>query len=38
MAVGGLFSGVGGIELGFSRAGYDISWANEMDPLAARTY
>ena len=38
MAIGGLFSGVGGIELGFSRAGYDIAWANEMDPLAARTY
>ena len=26
--VGGLFSGVGGIELAFERAGFDISWAN----------
>ena len=38
MAVGGLFSGVGGIELGFSQAGYDVAWANEMDDKAAQTY
>ena len=36
--VGGLFSGVGGLELGFSKAGFDISWANEIDPYACKTY
>ena len=38
MVVGGLFSGVGGIELGFKQAGYEIAWANEMDEKAALTY
>ena len=36
--VGGLFSGVGGIELGFEQAGYEISWANEFDKNACITY
>jgi len=36
--VGGLFSGVGGIELGFEKAGYKISWANEFDSKACITY
>jgi len=36
--VGGLFSGVGGIELGFINQGFDISWANEIDPNCAKTY
>ena len=36
--VGGLFSGVGGIELGFQKAGFDISWANEFDKNACITY
>ena len=36
--VGGLFSGVGGIELGFERAGFDIKWANEIDENACKTY
>lgn len=36
--VGGLFSGVGGIELAFERAGFDISWANEFDKNACKTY
>ena len=36
--VGGLFSGVGGIELGFEKAGFDISWANEFDKNACITY
>ena len=36
--VGGLFSGVGGIELGFEKAGFDISWANEFDKKACITY
>jgi len=36
--VGGLFSGVGGIEQGFENNGFSISWANEFDPSACRTY
>ena len=36
--VGGLCSGVGGIELGFKKAGYDISWANDSDMHAMKTY
>ena len=38
LKVGGLFSGVGGIELGFQKAGFDIAWANEIDPKACVTY
>jgi DNA (cytosine-5)-methyltransferase 1 len=34
----GLFAGVGGIELGFKKAGFEIALANEIDPYAARTY
>ena len=36
--VGGLFSGVGGIELGFQKSGFQISWANEVDKYANETY
>ncbi len=36
--VGGLFAGIGGIELGFKKAGFSISWANEIDKNAAETY
>ena len=36
--VGGLCSGVGGIELGFQNAGFEISWANDMDSNAMKTY
>ena len=36
--VGGLFSGVGGIELGFMHAGFDMIWANEFDKNACLTY
>ena len=38
LKVGGLFSGVGGIELGFQQAGFDIVWSNEIDPKACITY
>ena len=38
LKVGGLFSGVGGIELGFQSAGYEIAWANEIDPKSCETY
>lgn len=33
-----LFSGIGGIDLGFIQAGFEIVWANEFDRDAARTY
>ena len=37
--VGGLFSGIGGIELGFQQAGgFDVLWGNEIDEKAAITY
>ena len=38
MRVCSLFSGIGGIDLGFQQAGFDIVWANEFDKDAARTY
>lgn len=38
MNVGGLFSGIGGIELAFEQAGFSISWAIEKDPACCRTY
>ena len=31
VTVGGLFSGIGGIELGFEKAGFKIMWSNEFD-------
>lgn len=33
-----LFSGCGGLDLGFEQAGYDIVWANDIDPDACATY
>ena len=33
-----MFSGIGGIDLGFQQAGFDIVWANEFDKDAATTY
>lgn len=38
LKVGGLFAGIGGIELGFKKVGFKISWANEIDKNAAITY
>ena len=38
MKVCSLFSGIGGIDLGFQQAGFDIVWANEFDRDAAQTY
>lgn len=38
MRVCSLFSGIGGIDLGFIQAGFDIVWANEFDENAAKTY
>lgn len=36
--VGELFAGIGGIGLGFERAGFDVKWANEIDPYACKVY
>ncbi len=36
--VGELFAGIGGIGLGFKQAGFKISWANEIDEKACKTY
>lgn len=33
-----LFSGAGGMDLGFTRAGFHVLFSNEMDPDAAATY
>ena len=38
MTVGSLFSGIGGIELGFAQAGFDTSWAIEKDSSCCKTY
>ena len=38
MRVASLFSGIGGIDLGFQQAGFEIVWANEFDKDAAKTY
>ena len=38
MKVASMFSGIGGIDLGFMQAGFDIVWANEFDKDAATTY
>ena len=33
-----LFSGCGGVDLGFEQAGYDIVWANDIDVDSCATY
>lgn len=38
MRVCSLFSGIGGIDLGFIQAGFDVVWANEYDKDAVKTY
>ena len=38
MKVGSLFAGIGGIDLGFEQAGFEIAWANEIDSDACKTY
>jgi DNA (cytosine-5)-methyltransferase 1 len=38
LTVGGLCSGVGGIEYGFKKAGFEILWANDKDKYAMDTY
>lgn len=36
--VGSLFAGIGGICYGFKQAGCEVSWANEIDYAASKTY
>ena len=36
MTVGSLFSGIGGFDLGFERAGFEIRWQVEIDPFCRR--
>ncbi len=36
--VASMFAGVGGIDLAFRQAGFEIVWANEIDKYACRTY
>ena len=33
-----LFSGAGGMDLGFERAGFDVHWSNDLDGTACETY
>lgn len=33
-----LFSGIGGLDLGFTKYGLDITWANDFDKYAVETY
>ena len=36
--IGGLFSGIGGIECGFEKAGFKTLWSNENDPYSIRSF
>lgn len=38
LTVGGLFSGIGGIEIGFKKAGFKILWSNENDSYSIRSF
>lgn len=38
MKVASLFSGCGGLDYGFHKAGYEIVWSNDFDKFAVETY
>lgn len=38
MRIASFFAGVGGIDLGFQQAGFDVVYANEIDKNAVKTY
>lgn len=38
MKIASLFTGAGGLDLGFKKAGFDIIWANEFDPVIWKTF
>ena len=38
LKVASLFSGAGGLDLGFKNSGHQIVWANDIDPDSAETY
>jgi len=36
MKIVSFFSGAGGLDLGFEKAGFDIIWANEFDKISGK--
>ena len=38
LTVGGLFSGIGGLELAFQNEGFKIAWANDIDKYTHQVY
>lgn len=38
MTVGSLFSGIGGIDIAFQQAGFEVQWAIEKDAACCKTY
>jgi DNA (cytosine-5)-methyltransferase 1 len=38
LTVGSMFSGIGGIDIGFEQAGFNVSWANEIDSKACESF
>lgn len=38
MKVASFFSGCGGLDLGFEQAGFDVIWANDINPIVYDTY
>ncbi len=38
LTVGGLFSGIGGLELAFQNKGFKIAWSNDIDKYTHQVY